>query len=83
MIKMAINLSHPTKKRKISNKIFVPVFIIFIIIENLYYHNIFNYKNFYLTIALYIIDIIMLVDAIDRYLDHIRKKWQDNIKNFK
>jgi len=80
---MVINLSQTIKKRKISNKIFIPIFILFIVIENLYYYNIFNYKNFYLTIALYIIDIIMLVDAIDRYLDHIRKKWQDNIKNFK
>ncbi len=80
---MAINLSHPIKKRKISNKAFIPIFILFIIIEYLYYYNIFNYKNFYLTIVLYIIDIILLADAIDRYLDHIRKKWQDNIKNFK
>jgi len=64
MIKMAINLSQTIKKRKISNKIFVPVFILFIIIENLYYHNIFYYKNPYLTIVLYIIDIIMLVDVV-------------------
>ena len=53
------------------------IFISFIIIEYIYYHNIFNYKNFYLPVALYIIDIIFLGDAIDRYLDHIRKSWQD------
>ena len=50
---MAINLSYRIKKRKISNKTFVPIFISFIIIEYIYYHNIFNYKNFYLTVALY------------------------------
>ncbi|ARD85222.1 hypothetical protein FAD_1360 [Ferroplasma acidiphilum] len=79
---MAINLSHKIKKRKISNKTFIPIFILFIIIGYLYYYNIFNYKNFYLTILLDVSYLILLGDAIDRYLDHIRKKWQNSSKNF-
>ena len=81
-VKMAINLSHQIKKRKISNKTFILIFILFIIIGSLYYYNIFNYKDFYLTILLDGIYIILLGDAIDRYLDHIRKQWQENNKDF-
>ncbi len=79
---MAINLSQEIKKRKLANKTFIPIFVLFIIIGSLYYYNIFNYKNFYLTIILFVIYLILLGDAINRYLDHIRKKWQNNNKNF-
>ena len=72
-----INLSKPIKKRKISNKVFLSIFIPYVVALNIYQH-IFTYNPIYLTVILGIIGFIMLVDGIDRYLDYIRIKRQNN-----
>lgn len=72
-----INLSKQIKKRKISNKIFLSIFIPYVVIVNIYEH-IFTYSPIYLNVILAIIGFIMLIDGIDRYLDYIRIEWQNN-----
>ncbi len=72
-----INLSKPIKKRKVSNEIFLLIFIPYVIILNVYEH-IFTNIPVYFTVILGIIGFVMLIDGIDRYLDYIRMKWQKN-----
>jgi Flp pilus assembly protein protease CpaA len=71
-----INLSKPIKKRKISNKLFLLIFISYVLIVNIYEH-MFTFIAFHLNIILGIIGFIMFIDGIDRYIDYIRKKRQD------
>ena len=79
---MVINLSQKIKKRKIPNKIFIPILIADIVVMNIYYRFL-TFDKYYTGIFLGIIGIMILVDAIDRYLDHIRKKWQESHEDLK
>ncbi len=49
---------------------------------NIYYRFL-TLDKYYIDIVLGITDIIILVYAIDRYLDHIRKKWQESHEDLK